>query len=89
MSEPRRRDTPNPERPRLSKKAEERLLPMDRASAEAYTLIEDGMAKLDAILAEGGVVTEALAEAGDTMVHRIAASAAVRPLNPEPPDDER
>jgi len=85
MTEPRR-NTPNPDRPRLSRKAEEKLSPMDRASAEAYTLIEDGMAKLGAILAEGGAVTEALVEqAGDTMVHRIAVAAVVPPI---PPDDD-
>lgn len=86
----RRRETPNPDRPRLARRAEDKLLPMDRASAEAYTLIESGLAKLDDLIAQGGgVVTESLDTVGDSMVHQIAVASIAPRVPPGGDDDKR
>ncbi len=71
---PRKHSTPNPDRPRLPDELEEKLFPLDQRSAEGYTKIEEALDKVDRALAEG--VVEALMDATDTSVHRVARAAA-------------
>ncbi len=51
--EPKRRSTPNPNRPRLPEDDESRLLPLDQLSARAYTAIEDGLAAIRELFGGG------------------------------------
>lgn len=72
--EPPRRRTitpaPNPDRPRLTDDLEERLRPTEEKTAAAYTSIEEGMARIDALLDDGAV--DGPLEATETTMHRIA-----------------
>ncbi len=69
MSEGVRRDTPNPNRPRLPEELERTFEPVDEKSRAAYTLIEQAVEALDEAVGDGAVVGEL--DVTESLVHHL------------------
>jgi hypothetical protein len=69
---PRRRDTPNPNRPRLPEEDESKLLPLDRLTAQAYTALEDGIDAIKELFGDGVPIAVNVTDTGVIKLDKAA-----------------